>query len=403
MRGAREIIKKELNRVFGDKKLIFSLFILPVALMVGMFFLMGNLSDSMESKVEAHIPSVYIQNAPEGLEDFISTAGFQADITYLKADSKLDEIKENIINGNKDLLVVFDESFKDSIVNYQEGNAIPEVKTYYNPSEEYSMTARTNFLSMVLEPLKQVYLTDRIGNLDNITIFNIDLDTEASQLIDTEKASGKALGMMLPYFITMLLFAGVMSIAVDAITGEKERGTLSSMLVSPVKRVEIVTGKLISIAILSSISALIYAVSMVVALPKMMGEMSSEMSVSLSPLQIIQLVLIMLSLVFLYVSLVSIVSVFAKTMKEANTYVTPMYILVIVAGMITMFSGNSTPDTIMFAIPVYGSALCIQNIMEGELLMSQFLLSIGGTVLLGILITAGIVKAFNSEKVMFNA
>ncbi|WP_455715174.1 ABC transporter permease [Anaerosporobacter sp.] len=403
MRGAREIIKKELNRVFGDKKLIFSLFILPVALMVGMFFLMGNLTDSMENEVVSHIPSVYIQNAPEGLEDFINTNGFVADITYLKADATLDEIKDNIVTGENDLLVVFDESFKDSIVNYQEGNTIPEVKTYYNPSEDYSSTARTNFVTTVLDPLKQVYLTDRIGNLDNITIFNIDLDTEASQLMDTQKASGKALGMMLPYFITMLLFAGVMSIAVDAITGEKERGTLASMLVSPVKRVEIVTGKLISIAILSSISAIIYAVSMVFALPKMMGEVSSEISVSLSPLQIVQLILIMLSLVFLYVAVVSIVSVFAKTMKEANTYVTPMYILVIVAGMITMFSGNTKPDTIMFAIPVYGSALCIQNIMEGELLMSQFLPAIGGTVLLGLIITAGIVKAFNSEKVMFNA
>lgn len=403
MRGAREIIKKELNRVFGDKKLIFSLFILPVALMVGMFFLMGNLSDSMENQVNAHVPSVYIQNAPEGLEDFVKTSGFEADITYLKTDANLDEVKDNIINGKKDLLVVFDESFKESIVNYQEGNAIPEVKTYYNPSEEYSSTARTNFVDMVLDPLKQVYLTDRIGNLDNITIFNIDLDTEASQLIDTQKASGKVLGMMLPYFVTILLFSGVMSIAVDAITGEKERGTLASMLVSPVKRVEIVTGKIISIAILSSISALIYAVSMVVALPKMMGEMSSEMSVSLSPLQIIQLILIMLSLVFLYVSLVSIVSVFAKTMKEASTYTMPMYVLVIVAGLITMYSGNTSPDTVMFAIPVYGSSLCIQKIMEGDLLMSQFLPSIAGTVILGLLLTAGIVKAFNSEKVMFNA
>ena len=403
MRGAREIIKKELNRVFGDKKLIFSLFILPVALMAGMFFLMGNLMDSMESEVNAHVPSVYIQNAPQGLDEFVNASGFEADITYLNADYNLDEIKDNIVNGNKDLLVVFEETFKESIVNYKEGNDIPEVKTYYNPSEDYSSTARSNFVAMVLEPLKQVYLTERIGNLDNITIFNIDIDTEASQLIDTQKASGKALGMMLPYFVTILLFSGVMSIAVDAITGEKERGTLASMLVSPVKRSEIVIGKLISISILSSISALIYAISMVFALPSMMGSTSSGMSISLSPLQIIQLILIMLSLVFLYVSVVSIVSVFAKTMKEASTYTMPMYVLVIVAGLITMYSGNTTPDTVMFAIPVYGSSLCIQNIMEGELLMSQFLPAIGGTVILGVLITAGIVKAFNSEKVMFNA
>lgn len=403
MRGAREIIKKELNRVFGDKKLIFSLFILPVALMVGMCYLMGNLSDSMLNDIDAHVPSVYIQNAPEGIESVIEASGLKGEFTYLNAGENVDTIKDEILNGNKDLLVSFDEGFMDAIKNYTEGSAIPEVKTYYNPSEEYSSTARTNFVAMILEPMKQSLLTNRIGNLDNITIFNIDLNIENSQLVDDQKASGKALGMMLPYFITMLLFAGVMSITVDAITGEKERGTLASMLVSPVKRVEIVAGKLISISILSSISAMIYAVSMVFALPTMMGGMSSDISISLSPLQIIQLILIMLSLVFLYVSLVSIVSVYAKSMKEANTYVTPMYIIVIVAGMITMFSGNNTPDKMMFAIPIYGSALCIQNIMEGELLMSQFLPAIGGTVLVGILITAGIVKAFNSEKVMFNA
>lgn len=403
MRGVSVIIKKELNRVFGDKKLIFSLFILPVALMVGMFFLMGNLSEKMENDVEAHVPSVYIQNAPEGIDSAINAAGFQGNITYLKAGESTDTIKEEIVNGKKDLLVVFEEGFMDSIKNYAEGSAIPEVKTYYNPSEEYSYTARTSFVAMVLEPIRQSLLANRIGNLDSITIFNVDVDGETSQLMDTQKASGKALGMMLPYFVSILLFSGVMSIAVDAITGEKERGTLASMLVSPVKRVDIVAGKLISISILSSISAIIYAFSMVFALPSMMGSGSSELSISLSTLQIAQLIIIMLSLVFLYVSLVSIVSVYAKTMKEASTYVTPMYILVLVAGMFTMFSGNTTPDTIMFAIPVYGNSLCIQKIMEGELLMSQFLPAIGSTVLLAILITVGIVKAFNSEKVMFNA
>lgn len=403
MNGAKYIIKKELNRVFGDKKLIFSLFILPVALMAGMFLLMGNLMESMENDVAEHIPSVYIQDAPEGLQSVIDSSGFKSDITYLDNADDNESIKQQIIDGDKDLLVVFDADFMDAIQNYKEGNAIPEVRTYYNPSEEYSSTARTNFVSMVLEPMKQSLLTSRIGNLDQITIFNIDTDIEASQIMDTEKASGKALGMMLPYFVTMLLFAGVMSIAVDAITGEKERGTLASMLLSPVKRSEIVTGKLVSIAILSSISALIYAISMVFALPNMMGEMSDEISISLSPTQIIELILIMLSLVFLYVSLVAIVSVFAKSMKEANTYVTPLYILVIVAGLITMFSGNTKPETAMFAIPVYGSALCIQNIMSGELLTSQFLASVAGTVVVAIILTGGIVKAFNSEKVMFNA
>lgn len=403
MKGSKEIIKKEMNRVFGDKKLIFSLFILPVVIMVGMFFLMGNLEESLDSKVEKHIPSIYIQNAPEGLGDIINAAKFEADIVYLNDTDNVDTIKDEITDGTKDLLVNFPADFTNLIANYTEGSEVPEIKTYFNPSEEYSSTARTNFVAIVLEPMRQSMLSSRIGDLNSITIFNIDKDIESSQLVDEEKATGKALGTFLPYFITMMLFAGVMSIAVDAITGEKERGTLASMLISPVKRSSIVAGKLISIAILSSISALIYSVGMIFGLPKMMGADANELSISLSAGEMLELVVIMLTMVYLYVALVSIVAVYAKTVKEASTYISPLYILVIVAGIFTMFSGSETPAIKMFAIPVYGSALCIQNIMQGTLETSQFLASAGGTLALALLLTAGIIKAFNSEKVMFNA
>ena len=158
MNGAKYIIKKELNRVFGDKKLIFSLFILPVALMVGMFFLMGNLMDNMSNDVADPVATVYIQDAPECLQTVVDTAGFKSQITYVTESDDLEAIKQQIINGDKDLLVVFDKDFMDAIQNYKEGNTIPEVRTFYNPSEEYSSTARTNFVAMVLEPMKQSLL-----------------------------------------------------------------------------------------------------------------------------------------------------------------------------------------------------------------------------------------------------
>lgn len=403
MKGAKFIIKKELNRVFSDKKLVFSLFFLPVILMIGMYSLIGNLAGKVAKEAEVYIPSVTIKAAPNGIKDLISANGYKGEITYIDENEDTTKIKEQIKNTEHDLLVEFDADFKDRILNYKDGDEIPEVRTYFNPSEENSYNARDNFIALVLNPMKQMYLQERIGNLDQVTVFNIDTDYEKSQLVDTEKASGKALGMILPYLITMLLFAGVMSVGLDAITGEKERGTLASMLVSPVKRIEIVFGKIVSIAVLSSISAVIYAVALIVSLPKVMGKLSEGMTITITPLQVLQMIIIMLSLVFLYVSLVSIVAVFARTMKEASTYVSPLYILVIVAGMITMFSGKKTPSIGMFAIPVYGNALCIQNIMEGDLLMSQFLCSVLGTVLLASLLVVVIVKAFNSEKVMFNA
>lgn len=405
MNTIKLIIKKELTRVFSDKKLVISLFILPVALIIGMYALIGQMQNSMMNDIEEHTPMIYLKNEPEGFTDYIKTTGFQGETHIINPDESLDNYKQKIMDGKIDTVVVFEEDFLDKILHYNEGDSIPEIKTYYNPSEDYSNIARNQFVESVLMSYQKTLLSNRIGNLDNILVFNIDVEPETSIVMDEEKATGKYLGMMLPYFITIMLFAGAMSLGVDAITGEKERGTLASMLITPVKRSEIVMGKLLSLSILSCLSAAVYAVSMVIAMPRMLDNLSGGeaegVALKFSGVQRVQLLVIMLALVFLYVSIVSLVAVFAKTAKEASTYVTPMYILVIVAGMITMFQ-NGDGELLHHAIPIYGSAVAIQKLLVNELPMIQFLTTIGSTVATAGILVFIITKAFNNERVMFN-
>ncbi|MGB4661606.1 MAG: ABC transporter permease [Mobilitalea sp.] len=407
MNGTKNIIKKELTRVFSDKKLIISLFILPAVMIIGMYSLMGSLMGGMMDDIEEHIPAVYLQNAPEGFEDVITAAEFNADITYLDASDSIDSLKDDIFTGNIDLIVVFEEGFDDTIKSYQAaGDAIPEVKTYYNSAEDYSAAARSNFVDNVLNVYQQSIIQARLGNVEQLQVFYIDKNPESSNIVDQKKESGRLFGMLLPFLINIMLFAGAMGLGVDAITGEKERGTLASMLVAPIKRSEIVFGKLVSLAILSSISAAIYAVSIVVAMPLMMNGISdglmSGMSLSFTPIEIVQLLIIMMAVVYLYVSLVALVAVIAKTSKEANTYVMPVYILVMFGSIMT-YSGSGDSKLVNFLIPIYNSAVSIQNLLLGELTMAQFGITVGSIVALSIIVTALITKAFNSEKIMFNA
>ena len=79
-------------------------------------------------------------------------------------------------------------------------------------------------------------LSQRVADMNGLQIFTVNSDNKDMIVQDDQKASGKALGMMLPYFITILLFAGAMGIGTDMIAGEKERGTMASLLVTPVKR-----------------------------------------------------------------------------------------------------------------------------------------------------------------------
>lgn len=405
MNGTKNIIMKELTRVFTDKKLIFSLFLLPGILIMVMYTLMGNMMKSFESNIDEHIPKVYIQNAPENLEQFMESSDFKAEITYLKASEKTEAVKNSILNGDVELLVVFDEGFLKTIRNYSNsGDAIPEVKTYYNTAEDYSNAARNNFVNKVLDAFQQSLLAERLGNIEQLQVFYIDKDPSTSVIVNEEKASGKGFSMLLPFLINIMMFQGAMGLGIDAITGEKERGTLSSMLLSPIRRSEIVFGKLLSLAILTSISAVIYTVSVMVGLKNMGGgQMGDINKLNFTPVEMLQLLSILMVLVYLFVSLVSLVAVYARTAKEAGTYVMPLMILVMLGSIMTMFSGNMEKGIEYYAIPVYNSAVSIQNLFMGELTMTQYGVTIGSLALLAIVVTTLITKAFNSEKVMFNA
>jgi sodium transport system permease protein len=404
--GVKHIVQKELKRVFTDKKLVVSLFVMPAILIIGLYYLMGQLQSTMSNDIKEHVSSVYIQNEPENFKDLIITYQYNGNVTYLDKTADVSEIKKDILEGKADLLVVFEDEFLEKINNTNEV-IVPEIKTYYNDSEDYSIVARSTFVEGILSQYKQELLMKRFGDVNLISIFAIDKDPSTSILVDTTKASGKFLGMLLPYFLTMMLFQGAMSLGIDAITGEKERGTMASMLLTPLKRKEIVVGKIISISILSSLSGLVYAVSMVASMPIMLkgtlGDNADNINMKFTPEQVIMLLAVVLALVYLYVAIVSLAAVLSKTAKEAATYVTPIYIVVLVAGMITMFTGNSDTKDILYAIPVYGSALSMQGIFTSEITMSQFGLTILGTLVSSGILTLLITKAFNSERIMFNA
>ena len=399
----KDIFKKELMRVFSDKKMIFSLFILPAIVMLGVYGLVGTMTDKMETDIEEHISVTYIQNAPEGFEALVAQTGYDAaaEIKYVATDASVEEvqqIKDDILNGAADLFVVFDKEFLAKAGAYQNaGDPIPSVKLGYNSTMNYSTAARSMFDAMVLDVYETNLLQNRFANLDLLTVFI----SEDELIINEDKANGAMLASMLPYFIIMLLFAGSMGLCVDAIAGEKERGTMATMLLSPVKRGSIVFGKLLGLSVLSALSSVVYAASMIVAMPKMMGDMGT---VSFSGLQVVELLGIMISLVLFNVCVICMLSVFAKNSKEASAYVSPVYMVVVVLGMLTMFNvGGTTPANPSFAIPIYGSSLAIQAIATNELSLAQFGLSVGGNVLCVLVMVMVITRVFNNEKIMLNA
>ncbi|GAA0803421.1 ABC transporter permease [Faecalicatena orotica] len=399
MSGISQICRKELARVFKDKKMIFSVFLLPVLIMVGIMTLVSSLSTSAQNDVEAHNSIVYVQNAPDGFEDFLRSSDKECEIIQMSDRAGTEDM---IRDGNADLLIEFPEGFMDAVTEYKAGDSVPQIKTYYNPSEDYSRAAYDAISSGVLENYRETLLADRVEDMAGLTVFTVNSDNPDMVIQDEEKAGGKILGMMLPYFITILLFAGAMGIGTDMVAGEKERGTMASLLVSPIKRSSIVLGKVFSLMIISGVSSVVYVGAMVAFMPQMMGGMGGSdlgVNLSLNPAQIGMLAALLIAIAFMYSAIIVLVSVFAKTVKEANSYIMPVYMLVLVLGITTMFT-TKTPQEWLYAVPIYNTSLTLQGILTQEVTMMQYGLTLGVTLVLGAVLIGVIAKAFESEKVM---
>lgn len=403
--GFKVILSKELKRVFGDKKMVFSLFILPIILIAGIYGMMFFLVDKQKSSINEHVSEVYVQNMPDNFSELMA-GHTDCKINIIPAGESVEPYKDGLLDGTYDLVVVFPENFYENFKNADATSTLPDIKTFYNPSEDNSGEARTRFTETYLEEYKQLLLNERFGSLNYAMVFSVDADNPDMIVQDDGKATGKILGTIIPYLITILIFGGAMGLGVDTIAGEKERGTIANLLISPIKRVDIIMGKIVSLAIVSVLSAGVYVISFIgsaVVLSKKsgMGEMVNGLSLNFTTVQIIQFVVLLLGLVLLYVGIIGFVSLLAKNVKEAQSFIMPVYIIVMFAGMITMYSGDVTSGSYM--IPVYNTSAAFKGIFERTITMNQYLTSTIITYVFAGVMVCLMAKAMNSEKIMLNA
>ena len=310
------------------------------------------------------------------------------------------KVTEEIRDGSADLWIAFPQDFLEQIEVYKTGDEIPQIKVYYNPSEEYSQAAYEGVAGGCLEVYRQALLSERVGDMQSLTVFTVNSDNPDMVIQDEQKAGGKALGMMLPYFVTILLFAGAMGLGTDMVAGEKERGTMASMLVAPIKRSSIVLGKVFALMIISGISSVVYVAVMVGFLPQMMRSYGSEgLGLSLEVGQVLMMAFLLIAIAFLYSGIIVLISVFAKDTKEASSYIMPIYMLILVLGIATMFTTQNIENW-YYAVPVFNTALALQGILTGDVSVMQYAMTLAETLILGMILITVIAKAFESEKVM---
>ncbi len=399
------IIQKELKRVFTDRRLVFSAFLLPALSIFIMYSLIGKMASSFESDIVSHTSSVLMLHTPASFTEYLESNGEDVRIDIITENMSEEEGKEDLKTGDLDLILAFDPDFDSKVQDYLSQDSLPEIKTYYNPSEEYSTQARNSIVYGLLGGYQEALLTERFGNIDTAKAFGIDTTNKDAVVMDDSRAIANGLSMIMPLLLAILLFAGAMGIGMDTIAGEKERGTMATLLLTPVPRRTLALGKTISLGIIALISAMITFTAVAASLPNM-GQLVENGSSGLSglaftPLQYIQLIVIMVTLAGIYVGVICLLSVMARSVKEAGTYIGPIYMIVMISSITSMFRSGDIA-MVYFAIPVYSSIISIKKLLLYELTLRQFVLSTAVSCMVIAVLVLLITRAFNSEKTMFN-
>ena len=377
------IFKKELARFFGDRRMALTTILLPGLMIYVLYTFMGNALSSQFSVEDTYRPTAVVENLPDSLSAALSQA--------LEIQEEAEPM-ELVRNQKLDLYIRFPAGFDEAVAAYDmaSGKVAPQVEVYYNSA---AATSGDGY-NLVLEILNQ-YESSLVNKFHVNWNGIYDLATQ-------EDATGSIFSSMMPMLLLIFLFSGCMAVAPESIAGEKERGTIATLLITPTKRGSIALGKIMALSVIALLSGASSAIGTTLSLPKLMGAASEQLTVTYGVGDYALLGVVILSTVLLLITLISIVSAFAKSVKEAQTYVTPLMIVVILVGVTAMFGGGAKTELCYYLIPVYNSVQCMVGIFAFSASPVLILTAVAANLAVTGLGVFLLTRMFNSEGIMFS-
>jgi sodium transport system permease protein len=226
MKNILTVMRKEFARFFKDRRMIITT-LLPAIMIYVLYSFMGTAMTSMFSPEEVSNPWISAVNMPESISPLLTSSGIS--IANIKAD-EVEGVKEKIVQKETDICIIFPQDFDAQVAAYDVQTVsvpAPDIEIYYNSTAPNSADIY-NRVSGILD----VYEASLANK------FDVNQGVATADLATAEDVSAGIISMLMPMLLMIFLFSGCMGLALESITGEKERGTIATLLVTPLKRSE---------------------------------------------------------------------------------------------------------------------------------------------------------------------
>ena len=386
------IIKKEFARFFGDRQLLFTTVILPGLLIYIVYSLMGSGIQSMISEGADEVVTMRVENMPESLAPVLNSIDSNLVVVEQPfTDEDIARLEDKELNA---VLLRFPAGFDSLFAAPADPTALPNVEIYYNSTNNAS-----NRVYMIVSSM--------LGNYGRPFTVNVPQNEEQRFDQATDDSIGAMIwSKLLPMLIIMMLFSGVMAIAPSSIAGEKERGTIATLLVTPMRRNELALGKIVSLSGIALLSGISSFIGIALSLPKMIsmdsGTGAPDLGFHYTTNDYLVLLLVIFASVLIMASAVSLLSALAKDVKNAGTMVTPFMLVVMLCGLLPMFQDGASTNLVVYLIPFYNSIEVMTAVFAHEMTWTPVIITIVSDVVYTAIAVWGLTRMCNSEKVMFS-
>jgi sodium transport system permease protein len=396
------VYRKELTEALRDRRTLISTILVPLFLFPVLSVGFGALAVELVGKAKEETPKVMI-------------LGGEDSPLVLDGIKKLDKIevvptqpnwKSQIIEKEVRAAVEIPAGFQADI----DAQKSATVKIYDYEGELKSEFA-TEKIDTYLKDYRDTLVKNRLA-AKNLPASTLDpFDVKKDNVAPPEKVSGAAFGGIIGYMVILLCMTGAMYPAMDLTAGEKERGTMETILSSPISRMHLVLGKFLLVLTAALSTAALSVFSMGISfsiLSKYVGhsggdkEAAAAMVLKLGPKAVASVFLMALPVAVLFSAALMTIALFAKTYKEAQSYLTPMTFIVIIPAIASMLPGvELTPKLAL--IPILNVSLLCKELVTGTYHWNYIALIFASTCIYAAAALFLAVKMFQREDVLFRS
>lgn len=392
------VFRKEIMDIFRDKKTLFASILVPLLVFPILFFVLGKGISKTTEDATKDMKIAIVDTGGSSLKEFIKG---QKDVVIVDST----DIDKDIKDGNLSIAIEIPKDFESKLKSEEQ---VSVALIMDNASQTSSIVAST--IQNYIQAYSQGIVTNRLSarNIDTkiLTPINIEQKTVKEE---ESGATTMILSMMLPLLLVMYCITGPIPAATDLGAGEKERGTLEPLLTTQAGRMSLLYGKFFAITLLGMITAISSLAGIIISFmmnPSMFNgggtaEGAAALSLGMDYKTFIFIFIIAVLTTMVFGALELAISIYARSFKEAQTYITPLTIIGIVPVYATYMLDAKNIATFYFHIPLANVVCLLKELIFGIYNYTHIGITLGWTVVY-IIISLFIARTmFKKEQVIF--